>query len=262
MIISLIRYQCTICYFSFTTKANCERHVRTRHRINSSDENCVEIDGNSSGESQLVIDERKEPKITSVIKQTNKTTGCVQFNNELFTIGKSIEPHESYEPSNEETVCKFCKHDFRFNRLLKQHIRIANNRTKNQQANEMKKSFSMFDLNVVNDSSDGRELPANNNDALLNNHQWLTNFLTNQSSMNHSYNLNSHTKSEYHESGAIDLRLKKTNERESHSISTTNEHSNEESGVSNVLINSEETGNALLQLYALIFKAFFNNVSS
>ncbi|XP_023235305.1 ras-responsive element-binding protein 1-like [Centruroides sculpturatus] len=85
-------FQCAICKFAFTTKANCERHVRKRHKKITKQEirNSMEYNPNMS--------EVNSPEI--------------------------LMPEVC---GSAETVCKYCNVNFKFNRVLRHHLRSLNN---------------------------------------------------------------------------------------------------------------------------------------
>lgn len=85
-------FQCAICKYAFTTKANCERHVRKRHK-----------------------------KLTK-----GEVRGAMQYNPhmaERSTNSEALAP----EVGSLETVCKYCSVDFKFNRVLRHHLRSLHN---------------------------------------------------------------------------------------------------------------------------------------
>ncbi|KAL1426270.1 hypothetical protein MTO96_018325 [Rhipicephalus appendiculatus] len=85
-------FQCAICKYAFTTKANCERHVRKRHK-----------------------------KLTK-----GEVRGAMQYNPhmaERSTSSEALTP----EVGSLETVCKYCSVDFKFNRVLRHHLRSLHN---------------------------------------------------------------------------------------------------------------------------------------
>lgn len=59
-------------------------------------------------------------------------SSLVETNKLLASSHMHLIPHTFYEPSSLETSCRYCKVDFRFNRLLRQHLRTMcnNNFTK------------------------------------------------------------------------------------------------------------------------------------
>lgn len=85
-------FQCAICKFAFTTKANCERHVRKRHKKITKQEirNSMEYNPNMS--------EVNSPEI--------------------------LMPEVC---GSAETICKYCNVNFKFNRVLRHHLRSLNN---------------------------------------------------------------------------------------------------------------------------------------
>ncbi|XP_076339085.1 ras-responsive element-binding protein 1-like isoform X2 [Tachypleus tridentatus] len=80
-------FQCGICKYAFTTKANCERHVRKRHKK----VNKIEI--RSAMQYNPNMAELKSPK----------------------------------EINTKVSVCKYCNVDFKFNRVLRHHLRSLQN---------------------------------------------------------------------------------------------------------------------------------------
>lgn len=83
-------FQCVICKYAFTTKANCERHVRKRHK--------------KFGKAEI--------------------RNAMQYNPNMSLRGS--DPTSS-EIGNTETVCKYCGVDFKFNRVLRHHLRSLHN---------------------------------------------------------------------------------------------------------------------------------------
>ncbi|XP_035219740.1 ras-responsive element-binding protein 1-like isoform X1 [Stegodyphus dumicola] len=83
-------FQCVICKYAFTTKANCERHVRKRHK--------------KFGKAEI--------------------RNAMQYNPNMSLRG--TDPSTS-DISNSETVCKYCGVDFKFNRVLRHHLRSLHN---------------------------------------------------------------------------------------------------------------------------------------
>ncbi|KAG8187807.1 hypothetical protein JTE90_025845 [Oedothorax gibbosus] len=84
-------FQCVICKYAFTTKANCERHVRKRHK--------------KFGKAEI--------------------RSAMQYNPNMAHRG-GADP-TSPDISNSETVCKYCGVDFKFNRVLRHHLRSLHN---------------------------------------------------------------------------------------------------------------------------------------
>ncbi|XP_076370959.1 ras-responsive element-binding protein 1-like isoform X2 [Tachypleus tridentatus] len=84
-------FQCGICKYAFTTKANCERHVRKRH------------------------------------KKVNKMEirSAMQYNPNMAELKSPKEINTKM--SDSETVCKYCSVDFKFNRVLRHHLRSLQN---------------------------------------------------------------------------------------------------------------------------------------
>lgn len=85
-------FQCVICKYAFTTKANCERHVRKRHK--------------KFGKAEI--------------------RNAMQYNPNMSLRGSGSDP-TSAEIGNTETVCKYCGVDFKFNRVLRHHLRSLHN---------------------------------------------------------------------------------------------------------------------------------------
>lgn len=85
-------FQCAICKYAFTTKANCERHVRKRHK-----------------------------KLTK-----GEVRGAMQYNPHMAERSTSSE-NLAPEVGSLETVCKYCSVDFKFNRVLRHHLRSLHN---------------------------------------------------------------------------------------------------------------------------------------
>ncbi|GFY71555.1 ras-responsive element-binding protein 1 [Trichonephila inaurata madagascariensis] len=88
-------FQCVICKYAFTTKANCERHVKKKHKRFSKAE----------------------------------IRNAMQYNpNMSYRSGSD----SSIDISNSETVCKYCGADFKFNRVLRHHLRSLQNSCSNK----------------------------------------------------------------------------------------------------------------------------------
>lgn len=83
-------FQCVICKYAFTTKANCERHVRKRHK--------------KFGKAEI--------------------RNAMQYNPNMSLRGSET---TSSDIGNTETVCKYCGVDFKFNRVLRHHLRSLHN---------------------------------------------------------------------------------------------------------------------------------------
>lgn len=83
-------FQCVICKYAFTTKANCERHVRKRHK--------------KFGKAEIRSAMQYNPNMS--LRGTETTTSDI---------------------GNTETVCKYCGVDFKFNRVLRHHLRSLHN---------------------------------------------------------------------------------------------------------------------------------------
>ncbi|GIX80205.1 ras-responsive element-binding protein 1 [Caerostris darwini] len=84
-------FQCVICMYAFTTKANCERHVKQRHKIVSKAE----------------------------IRKAMRYNPNMSY--------KSGAEPSTADDGNSETVCKYCKEDFKNNRVLRHHLRSLHN---------------------------------------------------------------------------------------------------------------------------------------
>lgn len=85
-------FQCSICKYAFTTKANCERHVRKRHK-----------------------------KLTK-----GEIRSAMQYNPHMAEPSRASEVLQP-EVGSLETVCKYCNVDFKFNRVLRHHLRSLHN---------------------------------------------------------------------------------------------------------------------------------------
>jgi hypothetical protein len=120
-------FQCVICKYAFTTKANCERHVRKRHKKFSKSEIKASMQFN-----------------TDLLASSSASIDSLNLNNSsLSLIGSrnrdkvdrhpEREDHDSaadssdHFPNASDTICKYCKVDFKFNRVLKHHLRSLNN---------------------------------------------------------------------------------------------------------------------------------------
>lgn len=128
-------YMCTICEFPFTTKANCERHVRKIH---------IDSQKSTNSTDNLALENAKPTELSNPLvkkRPIRPSSGFVQANSILSSEAALI-PHLNYEPSNDETVCRYCLQDFTFNRILKQHLKKV---TKN----ELQKSNSMVNLDEL-----------------------------------------------------------------------------------------------------------------
>ncbi|KAM7283100.1 ras-responsive element-binding protein 1 [Ixodes scapularis] len=86
-------FQCSICKYAFTTKANCERHVRKRHK-----------------------------KMTK-----GEIRGAMQYNPHMAEPSRGASEVLPPEVGSLETVCKYCNVDFKFNRVLRHHLRSLHN---------------------------------------------------------------------------------------------------------------------------------------
>ncbi|RWS31808.1 ras-responsive element-binding protein 1-like protein [Leptotrombidium deliense] len=97
-------FQCAICKYAFTTKANCERHVRKRHKKTSKNEirNAMQYNPNmsTSNASNLTVQN---------LSKHNSLPGSAEF------------------PGSSDTVCKYCNADFKYNRVLRHHLRSLHN---------------------------------------------------------------------------------------------------------------------------------------
>ncbi|XP_054165369.1 ras-responsive element-binding protein 1-like isoform X2 [Oppia nitens] len=99
-------FQCAICKYAFTTKANCERHVRKRHKKIQKHEirNSMQYNSNMS------------------------TTTTLSYQNLTKTESNpSLSPTSDSFPGGFDTVCKYCNVDFKFNRVLRHHLRSLHN---------------------------------------------------------------------------------------------------------------------------------------
>ena len=96
-------FQCAICKYAFTTKANCERHVRKRHKKLNKQEirNAMQYNPNMSSTSSL--------------------------NNQSTKSEAALSPNSDSFPGGFDTVCKYCNVDFKFNRVLRHHLRSLHN---------------------------------------------------------------------------------------------------------------------------------------
>lgn len=86
-------FQCAICKYAFTTKANCERHVRKRHK-----------------------------KMTK-----GEIRSAMQYNPHMAEPLRASEAAAPPEVGSMETICKYCNVDFKFNRVLRHHLRSLHN---------------------------------------------------------------------------------------------------------------------------------------
>ncbi|XP_055952056.1 ras-responsive element-binding protein 1-like isoform X1 [Argiope bruennichi] len=84
-------FQCVICKYAFTTKANCERHVRKRHK--------------KLGKAEI--------------------RNAMQYNPNMSN--RSGSDSSTADIGNSETVCKYCGVDFKYNRVLRHHLRSLHN---------------------------------------------------------------------------------------------------------------------------------------
>ena len=98
-------FQCAICKYAFTTKANCERHVRKRHRKTSQ----AEIS------QALTFSEHSA--------NSNLTVQNLNRHNNGQTDQGSIP--DLYKPSSKDTFCKLCSVDFKFDRVLRHHMKAV-----------------------------------------------------------------------------------------------------------------------------------------
>lgn len=94
-------FQCAICKYAFTTKANCERHVKKRHK-------------------QL----KTEAEIAAAM-QYNCNMAVTAAATRLVSEKIFIERDEL--PTSQDTVCRQCGQDFHVNRELRAHLRAPNN---------------------------------------------------------------------------------------------------------------------------------------
>ena len=98
-------FQCAICKYAFTTKANCERHVKKRHKKLSK----IEIKNSMQYNSNLSTSSVSSLTIQNINKHN------------------SIVPVMGKFPDSNKTVCKYCNVDFKFNRVLRHHLRSNHN---------------------------------------------------------------------------------------------------------------------------------------
>ncbi len=100
-------FQCAICKYAFTTKANCERHVKKRHKKLQKHEirNAMQYNPNMSTSSTL----------------------SNQKNLAKSDCSLSLSPSSDGFPGGFDTVCKYCNVDFKFNRVLRHHLRSLHN---------------------------------------------------------------------------------------------------------------------------------------
>ena len=99
-------FQCAICKYAFTTKANCERHVKKRHKKSQKQEirSAMQYNPNMS--------------TTSSLTQQNLSKSDTNL---------SLSPNSDSFPGGFDTVCKYCNVDFKFNRVLRHHLRSLHN---------------------------------------------------------------------------------------------------------------------------------------
>ncbi|CAG2101438.1 unnamed protein product [Medioppia subpectinata] len=99
-------FQCSICKYAFTTKANCERHVRKRHKKSQKHEirSAMQYNSNMSTASAL----------------THQNVTKTESN-------PALSPANDSFPGGFDTVCKYCNVDFKFNRVLRHHLRSLHN---------------------------------------------------------------------------------------------------------------------------------------
>lgn len=99
-------FQCAICKYAFTTKANCERHVKKRHK-------------------KL---QKHEIRGAMQYNPNMSTTSCLtQQNVAKADTNSSLSPNSDGFPGGFDTVCKYCNVDFKFNRVLRHHLRSLHN---------------------------------------------------------------------------------------------------------------------------------------
>ncbi|GFT00348.1 ras-responsive element-binding protein 1 [Nephila pilipes] len=84
-------FQCGICKYAFTTKANCERHVKKKHKKSA------------------------KADIRSAIAYNPNMSYRGGQDSSTADIGSS------------ETKCKYCGNDFKYNRVLRHHLRSLHN---------------------------------------------------------------------------------------------------------------------------------------
>ena len=99
-------FQCAICKYAFTTKANCERHVKKRHK------------------------KLQKHEIRSAMQYNpnmSTTSSLTQQNLAKTDANLSLSPASDSFPGGFDTVCKYCNVDFKFNRVLRHHLRSLHN---------------------------------------------------------------------------------------------------------------------------------------
>ena len=99
-------FQCAICKYAFTTKANCERHVKKRHK------------------------KVQKNEIRSAMQYNpNMSTASTLSQQSLTKTDSSalLSPASDSFPGGFDTVCKYCSVDFKFNRVLRHHLRSLHN---------------------------------------------------------------------------------------------------------------------------------------
>jgi len=118
-------FQCVICKYAFTTKANCERHVRKRHKKFSKTEIKASMQFNTEllASSSASIDSLNlnNSNLSLVGNRRNREEAAMRHQQQ------EDDTTDSDFPNSNDTVCKYCKVDFKFNRVLKHHLRSLNN---------------------------------------------------------------------------------------------------------------------------------------
>jgi len=105
-------FECSICKFMFTTKANCERHTKVHPEA---------------------VNKRSDEIV--IVHKSNNTLPLII--------------HPSYEPTSDETYCRLCNRDFKVARSLRLHLKQMAKLSENgnQEMNPITRSVSMFELN-------------------------------------------------------------------------------------------------------------------
>ncbi|CAG2168388.1 unnamed protein product [Oppiella nova] len=99
-------FQCSICKYAFTTKANCERHVRKRHK------------------------KSQKQEIRSAMQYNPNMSTATALSHQNLTKTESnpvLSPASDTFPGGFDTICKYCNVDFKFNRVLRHHLRSLHN---------------------------------------------------------------------------------------------------------------------------------------
>ena len=121
-------FQCVICKYAFTTKANCERHVRKRHKKFSKAEIKASMQFNTDllASSSASIDSLNlNNSSLSLIGSRNRDNNRSDHHDREDL--DSAADSSDHFPNASDTICKYCKVDFKFNRVLKHHLRSLNN---------------------------------------------------------------------------------------------------------------------------------------